>query len=286
MQRLAEVGLQSLISFFVLFVLARVVGKRQIALLTFFDYVVGITIGDIAASWSLDTIKSSHAILTLLIWTLLPMALAWIQRKSYRGRVLLDGRPVVLVENGQVLEHNLKNAHMSTQELMLMLRAKDVFKVSDVEYAVYENNGTMSVMKKSDTQPVTPKDLGMSVTLEHAPRMLIIDGNVMERSLADLGYTKEWLMGEVTKHGATDFRDVFLAQIDSNGSVYVDLYHDRLYIPQVKAKPMIAATLKKLEADLETFALETRNPDAKQSYAKMVEHLKNLNQQLLPYLKE
>jgi uncharacterized membrane protein YcaP (DUF421 family) len=281
-----EVIYQSVIAFFVLFVLARLLGKRQIAQLTFFDYIVGITIGNIAATWSLDDAKTRHAIISLLIWTFLSLLLAWIQRKSYRGRILLDGRPRVLIQNGNILEDNLRKVKMSVEELLLLLRQKDVFKLSDVEYAVLENNGSLSVMKKSDAEPLTPKSAGMLVVEEHEPRIVIIDGHLMERSLAETGYTKEWLLGELMKQGANRVEDVFLAQIDAKGNVYVDLYHDQVKLPAMKKKMLLAATLKKLQADLEQFALETQNEAAKQSYERMARDLKQLLAEATPYLKE
>jgi uncharacterized membrane protein YcaP (DUF421 family) len=281
-----EVGYQSLIAFLVLFVLARILGKRQIAQLTFFDYISGITIGNIAATWSLDQTKTRHAVLSLIIWTLLSLILAIIQRKTYTGRLILDGRPIVVIERGQVLERNLSKANLSIEELMLLLREKDVFKVSDVEYAVFENNGKLSVMKKSEVQPATPKDLKVPVVQEHEPRLVIIDGHVMERSLKDAGYTKEWLLGEIQKQGANDFKDVFLAQVDSNGSVYVDLYLDTLKVPEVKKKALVAASLKKAQADLEMFAQQTDNERAKASYAQMAAKLQHALDDVLPALKD
>lgn len=286
MPTMTEVVFQSIIAFILLFILARLMGKRQIAQLTFFDYIAGITIGNIAATWSLDDTKSSHAVISILIWTVFSIVLAWIQRKSYKARILLDGRPTVLIQNGKVLENNLSKVNIAIDEMMLLLREKNVFKISDVEYAVFETNGSISVMKKSELQPVTPKDLGVPVIGEHEPRILVIDGHVMERSLQEAGYSKAWLLGELMKQGATDFNDVFLAQVDSNGNVYVDLYYDKLQQQQIKQKPLLAASLKKMQADLESFALQTQDPHAKQSYAKMTEQLKHLINDMLPYLKE
>lgn len=281
-----EVIFQSIIAFCVLFVLARILGKRQIAQLTFFDYIAGLTLGSITASWSLDEVKTLHAVIALVIWSFLSVALAFIQRKSYHARTALDGRPTVLIENGQILEKGLSSVHMSTEELLMLLRQKDVFKVSDAEYAVLENNGRLSVMKKTELQPLTPKDASVTVVAEHEPRVLVVDGNVMNRSLAQLGYTREWLLGEIMKYGARDFKDVFFAQIDSNGTVYVDLYDDETKSPQVKMKPLLAVTLKKLEADMEGYALETKNQEAKKSYAEMAGKLNELIETVVPYLKE
>jgi len=281
-----EVLYQSVLAFIVLLALARLMGKRQIAQLTFFDYIVGITIGSIAGSWSLDQTKNIHAVSSLLVWTGLSMIVAFIQRKSYRGRVLMDGRPTVIVQRGHVLEDNLRKTHLSIDEVMLLLRQKDVFKLTDIEYAILEANGSISVMKKSELMPVTPRDAGIPVVPEHEPRLVIIDGHLMGRSLAATGYTREWLLGELKKQGASDLKDVFVAQIDSTGKVYVDLYRDDIQGAEVKVKPLVAASLKKIQADLEVYALETKNQEAKQSYAKMASRLERIVRDLEPYLRD
>lgn len=108
----------------------------------------------------------------------------------------------------------------------------------------------------------------------------------MEKSLHYRGYSHEWLMGEVMKQGAGSIQDVFFAEVDSNGNLYVDLYYDSAKVPQIKKKPLLAATLKKLQADLEMFAIETQNQDAKQSYSDIAERLKGMMIDVMPYLKE
>ncbi|MCL6452898.1 MAG: DUF421 domain-containing protein [Alicyclobacillus sp.] len=284
MKTTGEIVIQSITAFVVLFILARIMGKRQVAQLTFFDYIVGITIGNIAATWSLDDATNLHAIVTLLLWTALSLIVAWIQRKSFRGRHLFDGKPELLVENGHVLERNLRKANLTVEELMTMLRQKDVFKLSDVETAVFENNGTLSVMKKKAVSPATPQDLHLSVLEEKAPRIVIVNGHVLGKSLAATGYTEEWLLEEVRKQGAASFTDVFVAQIDSEGSVYVDLFADTLHTPAIPEKPLLRAKLKGLQADLETFALETHNPEAKESYRQMAQRLSEVIRRVSPYL--
>ncbi|GMA64851.1 DUF421 domain-containing protein [Alicyclobacillus fastidiosus] len=286
MNKIAEVTLESIFAFIALFVLARLMGKRQIAQLSFFDYVTGITLGSIAASLSLDEVKLIQALISLIIWSGSTMFLSWLELKSYKIRVLMDGTAVVVVQNGEILERNLKKVKLTIDEMMQFLRDKNIFKLSDVEFAIFENSGHLTVLKKSELQPLTPKDAGIPVVSEHAPKLLIIDGHVMEQSLQDIGYSKEWLIGEVMKQGGVDFRDVFLAQIDSNGNLYVDLYRDKLKQPQIKQKALLAALLKKIQADFESFALQTENRSAKASYTEMREQLNKLVQTMLPYLKD
>lgn len=109
---------------------------------------------------------------------------------------------------------------------MLLLREKGTFNISDVEMAVLETNGQLSILLKSDQQPLTPHTSGVSVQMEHEYRVLIMDGKLLRKGLEEHGYTEEWLLSEIKKQGATEIKDVFLAQVDSFGKVYVDLYEE------------------------------------------------------------
>ncbi|WP_249869990.1 DUF421 domain-containing protein [Oceanobacillus saliphilus] len=278
--------IRSVGAFLLLFLMARIMGKKQISQLTFFDYCVGITIGSIAATLSVDqNVKISNGLMALLIWGLFPLILAYGGIKSRVFSNLTDGKAAILIQNGKIQEKELKKNLITINELILLLREKDVFKFSDVELAVLETNGDLSVMLKTDQQPITPHSIGLKVEQEHSPSILIMDGEILEKGLEDKGYSKEWLLGEVQKQGAEDFKDVFAAQIDSRGNLYVDLYDDASKRQTLEEKPLLGATLKKIQADLESFSLQTDNPDAKKLYAEQASELKKTLDSILPYLK-
>ncbi|MBC5638686.1 DUF421 domain-containing protein [Ornithinibacillus sp. BX22] len=227
MPELVLILLRSIAAFLVLFLMTRIMGKKQISQLTFFDYCVGITIGSIAATMSVDqNVKALNGIISLLIWGLFPISLAYLGMKSHTFSKLTDGRATILIREGKVLEGSMKKNLLNVSELMLLLREKGVFKVSDVEMAILETNGNLSVLLKTDKQPVNAKMLGIQVQQEHSPTILIMDGKVMKQNIEILGYTNEWLLGEIRKQGANKIKDVFLAQIDSNGELYIDLYEE------------------------------------------------------------
>ncbi|GAA0593605.1 DUF421 domain-containing protein [Virgibacillus siamensis] len=279
--------IRSILAFLLLMVMARIMGKKQVSQLTFFDYCVGITIGSIASAMAIDqNIKITNGLVGLIIMGLFPVLLAYGSMKSLKFRRLTDGKASVLIEDGKVLEKNMKKSKMNIDELMLFLREKNVFKLSDVEMAVIETNGQLSVLKKSDQQPLTAKQLGITVNMEQGPAIVIMDGKLMNKSLQSLGYSSEWLKGEIQKQGATDYEDVFLGQIDSSGNVYVDLYNDDLQQHKIKQKPLLAASLKKVQADLETYSLQTENPEAKKMYSQQSDKLQQTIDSILPYLKE
>ncbi|MDF2790037.1 MAG: hypothetical protein K0S80_3135 [Neobacillus sp.] len=228
MPEYVEVAGRAILSFLVLFTLARILGKKQISHLTFFDYVVGIVIGDMASQIAIDTsMKFVNGLIGLIIYTLLSVILAYGAIKSFKFRDLVESSPSILVKDGKIMEKGLFKHKMTYDDLMNGLREKDAFMIDEVEMAILETNGQISVMKKPEYQSLTPKDIGLKMKVDHAPSLIIIDGTLLEKRLGPLGYTKDWLLSEIKKKGANDFEDVFLAQIDSNGSVFVDLYDDK-----------------------------------------------------------
>lgn len=278
---------RSVLSFAVLLLMARIMGKKQISQLTFFDYIAGISIGSLAADLSLDidNIPVINAVVAVGVWGMLTVAMAWIGLKSFRFRQLVDGKPSILIKEGRVQEAALKKERLSIDELNLMLRQMNAFQFADVEFAVMETNGKLSVLKKTDSQPLTPKVQGIPTVNGREPRMVIMDGKVFREALDASGYTEEWLLGEVMKQGADQFSDVFLAQLDAKGAVYVDLYHDEQYLPQVNARSLTAATLKKIKADLEVYALQTRIPDVKDMYENEALEVERILTRMQPYLR-
>lgn len=287
MTDLGHVFIRGLVGFFLMLILARLMGKRQITQITYFDYIVGISIGSIAAELTFSPhIRMSNFIVGMFIWAVIPVLISKAELKSFKFRNLMEGRTSILIKDGQILEGNLKKEHLTVDEMMLLLRQKDVFKISDIESANLEKNGEITVMKKSELQPLTPKDIGMIVEKETAPRIVILDGNLMEKSLIDYGYTRNWLLTEIIKQGAKDFADVFIAQVDSMGNVYVDLYNDKLKVPQIKEKLLVAANIKQLQSSLVNFSLQTENKDAKKMYNGYAKQMDELIDEMAIYLKE
>ncbi|WP_088102924.1 DUF421 domain-containing protein [Halalkalibacter urbisdiaboli] len=287
MNELTLVIIRGLAGFILMLILARLMGKKQITQITYYEYIVGISVGSIAAELTFSSeIRMSNFLVGMVLWSLLPIIISKIELKSSRFRALTEGKPTTLIKDGKILEKNLKKETLTVDEMMILLRQNNVFKLSDVQTATMEKNGQISVIKKSELQPLTRKDMGMVVENETAPCLVIIDGNLMEKTLTDYGYTKEWLFGEITKQGAKDFRDVFLAQIDSKGNVYVDLFNDTIKMPQIKQKLLVAANIKQLQSNLVNFSLQTENKEAKemyQGYAKQMDHLMT---EMASYLKE
>lgn len=277
--------LRSLFSFIFLLLICRLLGKQQISHLSFFDYIVGITIGSIAASLSVNqNVKITNGVAGLLVWGVLSVLLSFLAMKSRVFSNIVAGKPTILIEDGKVNEKNLRKSKLTLGQLMLNLRDKNAFKLSDVELAVFETNGQISVMKKNELDPVTPKLLGMQIEKEKRPYVLIQDGKVVDKALESSGYTKEWLFGEIQKQGANDFTDVFVAQVDTKGNLYVDFYDDQIQPPENSTRQIVRAQLKKVKADLMMYALDTENKDAKAVYQQQSQAIEQLEKRVGPYL--
>lgn len=280
-----HIFIRSLGALIALFVLTRILGKKQISQLTFFEYVTGITLGDLAGVISTDVEKFFfHGIIAMLIWGFVPFFLEMLNLKSKTLRQWFEGTGTIMVKDGHVLEDNLKKERYTADELLEQLRTKNVFRLADVEFAMLEASGDLSVLLKREYQPLTAKHLGIKLSNEKQSHTVIMDGVIQNEPLALAGKSREWLHMELDKLGITK-ENVFLAQTDSNGELTVDLYDDKIKIPAPQQKPQLLATLKKCEADLELFSLTTSHAGAKRMYGKCAEELIQVLKELTPLLK-
>jgi uncharacterized membrane protein YcaP (DUF421 family) len=204
--------------------------------------------------------------------------------KSKAVRDVAQGKETVLINHGKVLEDNLLEVRYSPEDLLSQLRKKNVFKVADVEFAVLEPTGEVSVLLKKDQQPVTAKTMGMNIGLESVPQTVMLDGIIMDEPLTAMGLNRRWLHTELEKVGVAP-ENVFIAQVDSAGQLYLDLFDDAIRLPQPKTKELAYATLKKCQADCELYALATKHPDAKEMYGHCSRELSQAIEELEPWLK-
>ncbi|MBD0379037.1 DUF421 domain-containing protein [Paenibacillus sedimenti] len=263
-----------------MFVFTRILGKKQISQLTFFEYVTGIAIGDLAGVVSTDLDSHySYGLIAMFIWFIVPLVLEMLTLKSKTLRHWFEGTGTMLVKDGKILEDNLKKERYTADELLEQLRTKSVFKVADVEFAMLETSGELSVLLKSEHQPLTPKHIGLKLVTEKPAQAVIMDGVIQDEPLATAGKSRGWLHSELDKIGVTK-ENVFLGQVDTYGVLMVDLYDDKLKVPKPSQKLILLATLKKCEADLDLFSLTTRHPEAQQMYTTCSEQMRQVIKEL------
>lgn len=222
--------IRSAIAFFSLLLLTRIMGKQQIAELTFFDYVVGITIGSIASNLSVQVNQNTAATLAgMTVWAILPIILAFLSLNNVWIRKVVEGEGTVVIQNGRILEKNLGRIRLSIDDLLSQMRIQGVFDIADVEYALFESNGKLSIQKKSQKRPITPSDLNLATKYEGLPTNLIEDGIILIDALQSLNISKAWLFHQLDKVNIQDIKMVSLAQLDTRGQLYVDLQGDSPY---------------------------------------------------------
>ncbi|MFJ9303852.1 hypothetical protein COF04_08690 [Bacillus toyonensis] len=278
--------LRSVFILIMLFAITKWLGKRQISQLSFFEYIAGMTIGDIAAqvSTGLDQ-KFFHGVFAILIFAAVPFFTGILSLKNKTARDFFEGKSTVLIKDGKILEDNLKKEKYTSDELLELLRGKNAFSVADVEFAVLEPSGELNVLLKKDRQPLTAKDVGLKVPNEKEPQTVIMDGNVLDEPLSSSGHNRAWLHSELEKLGVV-IENVFLGQVDSYGQLTIDIYNDKLQMPSPQNKPLLLASLKKCHADLELFSLETKSKSASGMYSKNAKQIEKILNRVTYLLKE
>ncbi len=220
---------RSIIGFFTLLIFAKILGKQQISQLAFFDYVLGITIGSIAASLATDL--SSRAWphwIGLLTWAALGYLMEFITMKWRYAAKYIEGEPTIVIMNGKIMEDALKKMQFRVSDIMELLRNKDVFDLSQVDFAIIEPNGQLSVLKKPEYEPLTAKDMKITKKSSGISTELIYDGILIEENLKQLNKDKKWLINQLKSKGIKDVSEVFLTTLNPAGSFYVDRYEDHI----------------------------------------------------------
>ena len=274
----------SIILFFLAFVITKYIKKKTLSRATPFDVISYVTIAIIISSISLGLVSNIYfALITLAVWAIMPIILDYASMKSKVVYNILHGKERVLVKNGKIMEDNLSKAKITGQEFLQEMRSKKAFNLADVEFAVMESNGEINVDLKADKKPVTAHDLGQNVASKAEPQAVILDGNILNEGLINSGLDRNWLKTQLKIKGVS-LENVFLGQVDSSGDLYLDLFDDMIQVPKTQVKEMLYASLKKSQADLMSFSLDTENENAKNMYSNNAKKLEEIIKKLEPYL--
>lgn len=222
---LYELTVRLAISFIALLILTRVMGRKELSQVTFHNFVSAIAIGNIAGSLAADDALSvRNGIYALVGWSLFTVLLGYIDLKSKRVRKLLNGDALIVIKDGAIVEGALRQSRLDMDSLNMMLRSKNVFSIADVDYAIFETDGTISVMKKETKQSVTKGDLSLVDSQKVIPigTEVISDGKINEENLAKLNFNSLWLQQQLRKVGIQSPSEVFYAEVQKDGSLYID----------------------------------------------------------------
>lgn len=219
--RALDVAWKTLVVFAVLVALTRIIGRRLLAQLTFFDFVIGVTIGTMGGSYVVTSTEGPYVLLGPAVLGVAVLATGFLSLKSLTFRRLLEGEPTTLIQNGRILRHNLLRARYSVDHLQMELRTCGVFDINEVELAVLEPHGKLSVLRKSQHQPVTAGDLGIPAPHRGLSVDVIKDGVVLESNLERFGLTRAWLMDQLKARSIADPTSVLLATACTDGTLFV-----------------------------------------------------------------
>lgn len=216
--------LRAMLAYLLLLLVARLIGRKSLSQMTFFDFAIIITLGSVTANLAMGPeSKPVIAATTLLTFGGLSILTGYLHIKSFRIRKLTNSEPVTAIENGRIIDKNLKKVRFTINELSSMLRKKNVFNYADVEFAIIENDGQLSVLPKSQKAPLTPSDLNISTSYTGLTKDLVLDGNVLPENLKSVNLDEKWLNEKLSQQGVSNVDQVFYAGLDSSGNLYVSV---------------------------------------------------------------
>lgn len=205
----------SFVSIAVLFVLTKLIGYRQISELSFFDYVIGISIGSIAAEMATNVdLEWWKGVTAMTFYAIVGILLSFLSQKSSKARKLISGQPIILINKGKILRDNLKKARIDINDLLSSARGNGYFNLEDIDYAIMETTGKISFMPVALKRQLNPKDFNFAPESEGLYINVILDGHIMERDLENSGFAREELERQIRNQGKR-VEDIMLATVDS-----------------------------------------------------------------------
>lgn len=222
MQDIWKVIILSAVSEIFLFVLTKLMGNKEISQLSMFDYIIGITIGSIAAEMA-TALESDYKepLVAMTIYAIIAILISVICEKSLKARRFIYGTSLILLNNGKLYQKNFKTAKMDLNEFLVQCRTNGYFNLADIKTAVLEPNGKISFLPKSTTRPATPGDLNLEPDPATIDINVIIDGRILYDNLKNSGHDEMWLQKELVSQGFNKHEQIFLATLNRQGNLSV-----------------------------------------------------------------
>ena len=218
----------SLGSIFILFILTKITGQREMSQLSIFDYLITITIGSIAAEMS-TSLESNfiEPIVAMTVYAFVALLISYLNMKFVKLRPIISGKTLILYDNGTLFKENFRKAKIDLNEFLVQCRTNGFFNLSDLKTALLEENGKISFLPYADRRPANPSDFNIKPVENNVVTNLIIDGKVMKYNLKELGFDKLWLDEMLQKQGIIKTDNIFLATYDGNGNLSVYLTNNK-----------------------------------------------------------
>lgn len=215
MKEVITIIMRSIVSLTVLFAVTKLLGKKQVSQLSLFDYVIGISIGNFAAEITINMeTQFINGIVAMIVFGLIAFSVSIITMKSITLRRFFMGTPTILIQKGKILEKNLKKVKFDVNDLLEECRSKNYFDLKQIEYAVMESKGTLSILPKDEYKQVTKKDMKLQIKKQELVANVIIDKNIMINNLKNMNKDEEWLKHQLKEKGYNDTENILLATLD------------------------------------------------------------------------
>lgn len=215
------VFVRTFILYGIVVLIMRLMGKRQIGQLEPYELVIAIMIAELAAIPMEDkAIPLVNGIVPIFTLLFIQVAISYLNMKSLWFRKFMDGSPSIVVQNGKILIQELSKARFNINELLEQLRIQGYPSIADIEFAILETSGNISVLPKSQKRPLTPEDMQIDTKYEGLPVPLVLDGKVQIDNLTEINLDANWLKNQLQQFGIDDFKQVLLASLDSQGRLF------------------------------------------------------------------
>ena len=216
---IAKVILTSILSAVSLFLIAKVLGHKQMSQLDFFDYITGITIGSIAAELATELEQPLKPLIAMVVYGLITYGLTTLTSKLPKLRKYINGAPTIIMNGGKIYRKNMKKSKLDLSEFLVMCRQEGYFNLNDIQTAIFEYNGRLTVLPKATKRPANPNDLNLVPPPETINTEVIMDGRILDGNLKNLGLDKTWLKKELTLQGYKSAKEIFLGICDDNNQL-------------------------------------------------------------------
>ena len=215
MNEIFTVIIRSIISLTVLFIVTKLLGKKQVSQLSLFDYVIGISIGNFAAEITMNMeTQFINGIVAMIVFGLMAFSVSILTMKSIILRRFFMGTPTILIQKGKILEKNLKKVKFDVNDLLEECRSKNYFDINDIEYALLESKGTVSILPKDENKIITKKDMNIKPIKKSIVANIIIDTKIMKQNLENMNKDEEWLKQQLNEKGYKETDNILLATLD------------------------------------------------------------------------
>ena len=214
-----KVILTSLFSVLILFLIAKIMGHRQVSQLDFFDYITGITIGSVAAELATELEHPWKPAIAIVIYGTAAFMLNLITSKFPKSRKYINGSPAIIMDNGKIYRRNMKKAKLDLSEFLMMCREQGYFDLNDIQTAVFENNGKLTVLPTSTSRPATPEDLNLTPKADYISTEIIMDGRILDENLKRSGLDLTWLNKQLKAEGYKNAKEIYLGLCDKDNNL-------------------------------------------------------------------